>query len=99
MRNGSLEKRREASLLCDLYGSLITERQREIVRLYCDEDLTMAEIGEELGISRQAASDHLKKAVQALQGYEEKLGLLKAGESGAQNGEDPGAEDAGSAQF
>ena len=78
MRNGSLEKRREASLLCDLYGSLLTERQREIVRLYCDEDLTLAEIGENLGISRQAASDALRKAVQSLRGYEEKLGLMKA---------------------
>ena len=64
------------SLLNDFYGGLLTDRQREFVELYYNENLTLAEIGENYGISRQAVSDSLKKAAQALRGYEKKLGLL-----------------------
>ena len=66
-----------ASLLYDFYGELLTEKQRQVMALYHEENLSLAEIGEEFGISRQAVFDTLKKAEQALQSYEEKLGLVE----------------------
>ena len=65
------------SLLYDFYGSLLTEKQRRIARLYHEEDLSLQEIAEELSISRQGVYDALKKAEQAMADYEEKLGSLK----------------------
>ena len=76
MRNESIEELQEMSLLNDFYGRLLTDRQREFVELYYNENLTLAEIGDNYGISRQAVSDSLKKAAQALRDYEKKLGLL-----------------------
>ena len=65
------------SLLCDFYGKLLTDRQREITELYTQENYSLAEIAEELGISRQAVHDALRSARRALSGYEEKLGLVQ----------------------
>jgi|AGTN01.1.fsa_nt_gi Uncharacterized protein conserved in bacteria len=59
------------------YGGLLTNRQREIVSLYSDRDMTLQEIGEELGTTRQAASDILGRAERKLAGYEKKLGLTE----------------------
>ena len=69
MRNESIEELQEMSLLNDFYGRLLTDRQREFVELYYNENLTLAEIGDNYGISRQAVSDSLKKAAQALRDY------------------------------
>lgn len=60
----------------DFYGGLLTERKREVVKMYHEENLTLQEIGEELGISRQSAHDRLKSAEKKLSEYEEKLGLV-----------------------
>ena len=60
----------------DFYGGLLTERKRQIMQLYHEENLTLQEIGEELGISRQSAHDSLKSAERQLAGYEDKLGLV-----------------------
>ena len=65
-----------ASLLYDFYGALLTEKQRQVMALYHEENLSLSEIGQEFGISRQAVHDTLKKAEQALEEYEEKLGLI-----------------------
>ena len=65
-----------ASLLYDFYGALLTERQREVMALYHEENLSLSEIAQEYGISRQAVHDTLKKAEQALEEYEAKLGLI-----------------------
>ncbi len=62
--------------LFDFYGPLLTDKQRELVDLYFNHDLTLAEIATEYGVSRQAVHDILKRAEQALEEYEEKLGLL-----------------------
>ena len=72
-----VDKIARASLLYDFYGALLTEKQRSVMALYHEENLSLQEIAEEYGISRQAVHDTLKKAEQALEGYEEKLGLIE----------------------
>lgn len=64
------------SLLNDFYGTLLTTRQQEVMRLYHEENLSLSEIAEEFGISRQGVHDTLKNAEHALLEYEEKLGLV-----------------------
>ncbi len=65
------------SLLYDFYGALLTERQRGVMELYHEENLSLAEIAAEMGISRQGVHDALKKAERALKEYEAKLGLVE----------------------
>ena len=60
--------------LLDLYGPLLTEKQRRCMEMYFDMDLS--EIGEELHISRQGAYDMLKRASHSLESYEQRLHLL-----------------------
>jgi len=67
----------ELCTLRDLYEELLPRRQREVMHLKLDEDLSLAEIAERLGISRQACEDALKRCQRALWGYEERLGLKK----------------------
>lgn len=64
------------SLLYDFYGALLTDRQREVMELYHEENYSLAEIADEFGISRQGVHDALHKAEKSLEGYEEKLGLV-----------------------
>ena len=61
--------------LMDFYAPLLTEHQHEVARLYCEEDLSLAEIAQQLSITRQGASDALNKARKLLEEYESKLGL------------------------
>ena len=63
--------------MLDLYGMLLTEKQRRCLELHLFDDFSLAEIGEALGVSRQAADDMVHRSEQALEGYEEKLGLLR----------------------
>lgn len=65
------------SLLYDFYGALLTERQREVMELYHEENLSLAEIAEEFGISRQGVHDALHKGEKSLNDYEAKLGLVE----------------------
>ncbi|NLY54724.1 MAG: YlxM family DNA-binding protein [Firmicutes bacterium] len=64
--------------LFSFYGQLLTEKQRLAVEWYFGHDLSLAEIASELGISRQAVHDLLKRAEQTLTAYEEKLGLAES---------------------
>lgn len=64
-------------LLLDFYGSLLSDRQREVISLYYEEDLSLAEIAESEGITRQGVRDAIKKAENILIETEEKLGLAK----------------------
>ena len=61
--------------LNDVYGSLLTVKQFELIRLYYYDDLSLSEIAENEGITRQAARDAINKGVAALKGYEAKLHL------------------------
>ena len=59
------------------YGGLLTAKQLEAMKLYYHLNLSLQEISENLNISRAAVSDTLKKAVQHLENYEDKLGLSR----------------------
>lgn len=63
--------------LWDIYNPLLTKTQREISNLYFNCDLSLAEIAEEKGCSRQSVSDCLQKCRKQLKGYEEKLQIFK----------------------
>ncbi len=76
-----LEKGVNISLLLDCYGPLLTDRQREVLDLYRNDDLSLGEISELTGITRQGVSECIRKAENTLIEYEEKLGLQKLYES------------------
>jgi predicted DNA-binding protein YlxM (UPF0122 family) len=63
--------------LWDLYSPMLTPTQREITDLYFNFDLSLGEIAEQKGVSRQSVSDCLNKCRKQLEKYEEKLGFLK----------------------
>ena len=65
-----------ASMLYDFYGALLSESQRAVMSLYHEDNLSLSEIAEELGQTRQAVHYTLKKAEAALEEYEKKLRLL-----------------------
>lgn len=71
------EARFELIWLLDFYGPLLTEHRRELMRLYCEEDLSLAEIAEQMGITRQGVNDAVQKARRQLMDYEAKLGLAE----------------------
>ena len=71
-----MEKDLTYGTLLQIYGKLLTEKQQEVVGLYYDYDLSLAEISENLGISRQAVLDSLRNACDSLSNYEEKLNIL-----------------------
>lgn len=71
-----LEEIGEISLLYDFYGGLLTETQSEFLRLYFEENYTLAEIAEDYGLSRQGVHDAVAKAQKKLISYESKLGLV-----------------------
>jgi len=66
-----------ANILLDFYGQLLTERQLLACRLYYEENLSLGEIALELAISRQGVHDTIRRATTALEGFEEKLGLVQ----------------------
>lgn len=61
--------------LYDFYGNLLNDSQKKVIEMYYIEDLSLSEIGSELGISRQAAYDSLKRAERNLRKNEDKLHL------------------------
>lgn len=70
-------KNLEVVVLLDFYGQLLTDKQREVLELYYNEDLSLAEIAQNTGsITRQGVRDSIKRGEQALFGMEEKLGLV-----------------------
>jgi predicted DNA-binding protein YlxM (UPF0122 family) len=78
-RKGSAEmfdKMLQVSMLYDFYGQLLTEKQQEIIQLYYSDDLSLGEISEQLGVSRQAVYDTIKRTEKILFEYEEKLGIV-----------------------
>lgn len=71
-----MEKIVEQGLLYDFYGELLTRHQQEIYESVVYENLSLGEIAEAEGISRQAVHDMVKRCDKALLGYEEKLKLV-----------------------
>lgn len=73
----SQEERVKIGLLLDLYGNILTEKQKQTMDYYFQQDLSLSEIADDLGITRQAVRDSLLRAETALYETENKLGLLK----------------------
>ncbi len=73
----SLEESLRVTTLIDTYGKLLTDKQFEIVSSYYYDNLTLSEIGDNFGISRQAVNDCINKTIKALQSYEDKLHLIE----------------------
>ncbi len=71
-----VEKRIALNWLMDFYGPLLTENRMRLLKLFCEEDLTLSEMAEEAGITRQGVHDALSKAQLQLEEYERKLGLV-----------------------
>ena len=71
------EKNLKIGYLLDFYGELLPDRKRSVMDMYYNEDLSLAEIASEIGISRQGARDIIKKSEEELLFYEEKLGLAQ----------------------
>lgn len=72
-----MEKKLRIGNLYEFYGQLLTDKQQEILELYCSHDLSFGEISEELGVSRQAVYDTIKRSEKTLDEYESKLELVK----------------------
>ncbi len=72
-----LMKNLDICLLLDFYGDLLSDTARENITLYYNEDLSLAEIAETAGITRQGVRDSIKRAEEQLIKFEEKLGLAK----------------------
>ena len=65
------------ALLYDFYGDMLTDRQKEFYDLYYNEDLSLAEIAENYGITRQGVRDVIVRAEAILTGLEDKTGIIK----------------------
>ena len=70
-----MAKDMKVALLLDFYGDLLTEKQKDSLEFYYDNDLSLGEIAANLGISRQGVRDNIKRAEAILLEMEEKLGL------------------------
>lgn len=71
------EKNLNIGYLLDFYGVLLSERKRSVMDMYYNEDFSLAEIAEQIEISRQGVRDIIKKSEEELLFYEERLGLAK----------------------
>ena len=65
----------EMGYLLDFYGEVLTQKQREMLRQYYNDDLSLSEIGENFGITRQGARDAIKHGETTLKELEEKVGF------------------------
>ena len=62
-----MEKNVTVSILLDLYGKILTEKQQDVLDLYYNENLSLAEIAEEIGITRQAVHDYSERRKETFQ--------------------------------
>ena len=73
MAHEELERKVELAYLTAFYGGILTERQRYALTLHCEEDMSLSEIGQEIGVSRQAVHELLARAADKLFEMENKL--------------------------
>ena len=73
----TLEKNIRINRLLDVYGDLLTSKQHDALIQYYAFDYSLAEIGDSLGISRQAVNDAIKQGIDMLEKYESKMKLLE----------------------
>ena len=71
------EKNLKQVCLLDFYGNVLSDRKQEALSMYYNDDMSLAEIAEEMGISRQGVRDLIKKGEEELEMLEEKLGVVK----------------------
>ena len=69
-------ERVRVDILVKYYGKMLTEKQQNILAMYLDNNLSLAEVSEELNISRQAVKDAVDNSINALNNMEEKLGFI-----------------------
>ena len=81
------------TMLFDFYGDILTPRQRELFDLYYNEDLSLAEIAENCGISRQGVRDVIVRAENAMTELEDKTGLVRQGGDGEGAGREKGKKE------
>ncbi len=72
----NIEERVQIAILSKYYGKLLTDRQQDILKMYVDNNLSLSEVSEELGISRQAVKDALDNSMITLKNAEEKLQFI-----------------------
>ena len=72
-----MEEKVAQAYLYDFYGELLNEHQRRVYEAFIFQDLSLGEIADEEGISRQGVHDMVKRCTRALTGYEEKLHLVE----------------------
>lgn len=72
-----LDKTTRVNSLFDFYELLLTDKQQMFLKYYFHDDYSLGEIAAEFSISRQAVYEHIKRAEQVLEMYEEKLGLME----------------------
>ena len=71
------EKDYRISYLLDFYGNILTDKQKDAIDLYYNEDLSLAEIADHVGITRQGVRDAIKRGEETLTEMEEKLGFAE----------------------
>lgn len=72
-----MERKVEQAYLYDFYGELLNQHQQNVYEAFVFNDLSLSEIAEEEGISRQGVHDLIKRCTRSLEGYEEKLHLIE----------------------
>ncbi|MDD6056828.1 MAG: YlxM family DNA-binding protein [Clostridiales bacterium] len=72
-----MEEKVEQTYLYDFYGELLNAHQRKIYEDFVFNDLSLSEIADEEGISRQGVHDMVKRCTRMLEGYEQKLHLIQ----------------------
>ena len=73
-----MEKIVKVAQLYDMYGALLNEKQRDVINCYYNEDLSLQEIADNTGRTKQAISDMINRSVDKLFEFEDELSLLKS---------------------
>ena len=94
-----MAKNLEITVLLDFYGTMLTEKQLDVVELYYNEDLSLSEIAVHSGITRQGVRDSIKRAEAQLMEYEEHLKLVERFRSIQETMEEISAEAQGICDF